>query len=312
MESPCEGGARDGPSFNRPGYAQRGWGKKPSHRLQIDKHNITKVREKVMTTFFMQKDLEEKKGICFLHGWLMSPDIWTASVTAVARRGWRAVALEQPAHGQSLPPGGALSMEGWADQTIEQLQALGLERCIFVGHSMGGMLALTIVGRHPNKVLGLGLVGTTDEPSTAEASDSFMSLTARVSDHWSEETADLVSSMLFGKAFLQAHPTFLGEWRETVSRYALKDMRAIGQAVIGRPDNTQVAAQLSVPTVVIHGEDDAAVWMEAGVQLANRISHATLVRLPAVGHCPPLEAPSAVTAEVIRLAEVCLGQKQEG
>ena len=265
-----------------------------------------------MTTFFMQKDLEEKKGICFLHGWLMSPNIWTASVAAVARRGWRAVALVQPAHGQSLPPEGTLSMEGWADQTIEQLQALGLERCIFVGHSMGGMLALTIASRHPDKVLGLGLVATTDEPSTAEVSDNFMSLIARVSDHWSEETAGLVSGMLFGKAFLQAHPTFLGEWTDAVPRYALKDMRAIGRAVVGRPDNTPVAAQLSVPTFVIHGEDDAAIRIETGVQLANRIPHATLVRLPAVGHCPPLEAPSAVTAEVIRLAEASLCQKQEG
>ena len=76
-------------------------------------------------------------------------------------------------------------MERWADQTIEQLQALGLERCLFVGQSMGGMLALTIASRHPDKVLGLGLIATTDQPATAEESDIYRSLTARVSDHWS-------------------------------------------------------------------------------------------------------------------------------
>jgi pimeloyl-ACP methyl ester carboxylesterase len=262
------------------------------------------MEEKLMTP----KDIEEKRGICFLHGWLMSPDIWTASTRAVAQRGWRAVALSQPAHGQSLPPDGILSMQGWADQTIEQLQALGLERCLFFGQSIGGMLALTIASRHPDKVLGLGLISTTDQPATAEEADLFRSLTARVSDHWSIETADLVSGLLIGKAFLQAHPTFLGEWTKAVSNYALKDMPAVGRAVTGRPDHTQVAAQLCVPTVVIHGEDDAAIPIETAVQVANRIPHARLVRLPTVGHCPPLEAPSAVTAEVIQLAEVGLYQ----
>ena len=75
--------------------------------------------------------------------------------------------------------------------------------------------------------------------------------------------------------------------------------------------HTQAAAQLGVPTVVIHGKDDAAIPVETGVQVENRIPHAKLVRLPAVGHCPPLEAPSAVATEVIQLAEVGLSQYPE-
>jgi pimeloyl-ACP methyl ester carboxylesterase len=262
------------------------------------------MEEKFMTP----KESEEKRGICFLHGWLMSADMWTASMRAVEQRGWRAVALPQPAHGQSLPPDGILSMQGWADQTIEQLQALGLERCLFVGQSMGGMLALTIASRHPDRVLGLGLISTTDQPATIEEANLFRSLTAQVSDHWSVETANLISKVLIGKAFLQAHPTFLGEWTKAVSNYALKDMPALGRVVVERPDHTQVAAQLGVPTVVIHGEDDAAIPIETAVQVANRIPHARLVRVPAVGHGAPMEAPSAVAAEVIQLAEVSLSQ----
>jgi 3-oxoadipate enol-lactonase len=267
------------------------------------------MEKKLMIPFLNHKDSEEKRGICFLHGWLMSPDIWTASMKAVAQRGWRAVALPQPAHGQSLRPGGIFSMQEWADQTIEQLQALGLEQCLFFGQSMGSMLALEIASRHPDKVLGLGLTATTDQPATAEENNFTGSLMARIRDHWSIETADLASGVLIGKAFLQAHPTYLGEWTKVVSNYALKDdMPEIVRAVSERPDHTQVAAQLCVPAVVIHGEDDVAIPIETAVQVANRIPHARLVRVPAVGHCPPLEAPSAVAAEVIQLAEVGLYQ----
>lgn len=78
--------------------------------------------------------------------------------------------------------------------------------------------------------------------------------------------------------------------------------------MVERPDQTQVAAQLGVPTVVIHGEDDAAIPIEMAVQVANRIPHARLVRLPAVGHATSMEAPSVVAAEVIHLAEVGLSQ----
>jgi len=248
-------------------------------------------------------DITSQRGICFLHGWLMSPDIWSASMTAAARRGWRAVALPQPAHGHALPPDGVLSMRAWADQTIDQLRAMGLERCVFVGQSMGGMLALAIADRHPASVLGLGLVSTTDHAAAAEEAEMFASLTTRVSDHWSIEIAAALSGLLIGRAFVEAHPTFLGDWTKAVSAYDVKGMRAVGNAVTGRPDHTAVTAKLHVPVVVIHGEADVAIPVEAAVELASRIPDAKLVRLPAVGHCPPLEAPSAVAAEVIGLAE---------
>lgn len=231
----------------------------------------------------------------------MSPDIWAASMTAAAQRGWRAVALPQPAHGQELSP--VLSLPAWADRTIAQLRAMGLARCVFIGQSMGGMLALAIARRHPDFVLGLGLVSTTDQAASAEEAVLFASLTGRVSDHWSIETAAALGGLLIGQQFLAAHPTFLREWTDAVSAYDLCGMRAVGSAVTGRPAHTDVTTHLRVPTVVIHGEADTAIPIEAAIQLAARIPGATLARLPAVGHCPPLEAPVAVAAEVIRLTK---------
>lgn len=84
----------------------------------------------------------------------------------------RAIALDLRGHGHSEPPkNGDYSMSGMAGDVEAVVNALGIERFLLVGHSMGGGVALTYAGAHPNRVAGLLLldpIGDGKQIPTAE------------------------------------------------------------------------------------------------------------------------------------------------
>jgi len=247
-----------------------------------------------------------RTGVLLLHGWLMAPDMWSRQVAALQERGIRAVAVAQPGHAGSAGVPDDYDMNRWADDTVAFATAVGLDRMVVAGHSMGGMLALAMAARHPERIAGICLVGTTDEAWEASDQDEFLNLVGAVSAGWGAELAGTVGPLLLGEEFLKRTPAFLGAWTNQVQQYELAAMTGLGRAIAHRPDRTADSARLDVPAVVIHGNDDDAVDHAYGVRLAGRTPGARLITLDGVGHCPPLEAPDAVAAAIVELAEQAL------
>ena len=103
-------------------------------------------------------DVPRGAPIVFIHGSGASHLVWGAQVRALGEI-TRAVALDLPGHGRSTPPGRD-SMDGYRDAVLGLLDALGVDRAVMVGHSLGGGIAQTLAFSHPDRVAGLGLVGT--------------------------------------------------------------------------------------------------------------------------------------------------------
>jgi pimeloyl-ACP methyl ester carboxylesterase len=235
-------------------------------------------------------------AVVFLHGWLMTPEMWDQQLAALRDTGVRAVALAQPGHAGTSGPSADFSMEMWADQTVTVLDQLGIDRFVLVGHSMGGMLALTIAERTPERVLGVAMVSSTDEPWETADRDAFVELAGAVSLAWSPQLAAQVGPILLGEDFLNATQGWLESWTKQVANDDdLPTMLHLAKAVAYRPDLTSVTSKLSVPLLVIHGDNDDAVEIERGRRLAGRANDSRLVEIPNIAHCPPLEAHRAVT-----------------
>ncbi|HEX7592810.1 MAG TPA: alpha/beta fold hydrolase, partial [Anaerolineae bacterium] len=96
--------------------------------------------------------------VVFVHGAAGSHLIWGAQVRALGEI-TRTVALDLPGHGRSPLPG-RNSIDAYCDIVLGLLDALGFDRAVIVGHSMGGGIAQTLALAHPDRVAGLGLVGT--------------------------------------------------------------------------------------------------------------------------------------------------------
>ena len=108
--------------------------------------------------YFTQAGFFESPPIVLLHGAGGMHLFWPPQIRRM--QGCRVFTLDLPGHGKSDRGGGLQTIDAYADQVLGWMEAVQLHRAVFVGHSMGGAVALTLGIKHPERVLGLGLFST--------------------------------------------------------------------------------------------------------------------------------------------------------
>lgn len=239
--------------------------------------------------------------VVFLHGWLMGPHLWDPQVAALDGIA-ETHTPTAPAHGTPPPPEG-FDMAAWADLVMNELDQRSIERAIFVGHSMGGLLTQQIWRDHPDRVLGIGLIGTAARSATPDEQTEFAKLMDRTAGEW-RTIAPTVADLLIGSRFLTANPQWLDQWTHYVESHCdLIGMTRLIAAINQRPDYTPTTSRINVPTTVIHGTDDVALPLDLGQHLASLIPDARLVELDGTGHAPPIERPAPVSRSILELVQ---------
>lgn len=98
--------------------------------------------------------------LLLLHGWTATSDLnWYPAFAALGER-YRVVAFDHRGHGRGLRPRGRFRIDDCADDAAAVLHALGIDRAVVVGYSMGGAVASTLWRRHRDLVEGLVLCAT--------------------------------------------------------------------------------------------------------------------------------------------------------
>jgi len=263
--------------------------------------NVTDVVANGVRTSLVES-AREQDAVVFLHGWLMSPQIWAAAMAALEGRA-RRLAPWQPAHGDSSAPPLDFSISDWADWLAGVLDRSGVRRAVLVGHSMGGMLALAFRERYPERVRGLALVSTDARDWNLKDRRAFLQLADAVGVGWSEDLARQCADVLLGESFLERYAGWLGRWSNDVARYDLPGMSALGRAIANRPNALPGLERANVPILVVHGRDDEAIELEKAHAYADAVAGAEFVEIADCGHCPPLEQPEAFSGALLPFLE---------
>lgn len=98
--------------------------------------------------------------LVLLHGWMATADLNYGFAYAALADGFRVVAFDQRGHGRGLRNGARFGFARCADDVVDVLDALRIDRAVAVGYSMGGPIALQFARRHPTRVAGLVLCAT--------------------------------------------------------------------------------------------------------------------------------------------------------
>lgn len=106
-------------------------------------------------------------AVVLLHGFLGNKSMWDFFVSALATKN-RIIAIDLLGHGQSDSQGYLHAMEDQADMVYEVLSALRIRKAVFIGHSMGGYVALAFAELYPDHVKGLVLINSTSRPDSIE------------------------------------------------------------------------------------------------------------------------------------------------
>lgn len=229
-----------------------------------------------------------------LHGWLGRGADW-APVAARLGAAVRVVAPDLPGHGASDAPPEAFTMDGAADGLAALLDAVGLERAVVAGYSMGGRLALHLALRHPGRVAGLVLVAASPGLAAEEARAA----------RRAEDAARAAALLADPAAFLArwyAMPLFdpLGadaRARLAADRRAHGDPAGWARALVGLSTGAQPwlgdrLHEIRVPAVALAGAADAKF-----AALARRMADAgpfVPVLVSGAGHALLAERPDAV------------------
>jgi 3-oxoadipate enol-lactonase/4-carboxymuconolactone decarboxylase len=224
-------------------------------------------------------------AVLLLHGGGFDLRIWEHCAQALSRR-HRAVSLELPGHGDSTGP----AVHDVADgaRLIEALrERLGVERWIFVGHSMGGAIAQQYHRLFPGRVAALGLISTAPH----------FGLDPAVVQQWrgagveySRERLDAIVGPDASEA-LRQHVL------------ALRDRMTPG-SVLGDLDTCASwdgrarAFDLDLPVLLISTPHDLPVLQAATRAWSEKLPRAECVWIPDAGHMMLVEQPEATTAAI--------------
>lgn len=201
--------------------------------------------------------------------------------------GLRIVRFDKRGHGLSSCPTGDYRMDDLVDDAARLLQQLEIRDCLFVGLSIGGIIAQGLAARYPELLRAMVISNTAARIGTAEMwSERIAALRA----NGIEAIADNIMQRWFARAFHEQHPKELLGWRNMLTRTPLDGY--IGcSAAIAATDFSDSTARLKLPTLAIAGSEDGSTPPEVVRATAELIDAARFAQIDDAGHVPCIEQP---------------------
>ncbi|MEG9269362.1 alpha/beta fold hydrolase [Qipengyuania sp. Mu-71] len=194
-----------------------------------------------------------------------------------------------------LKPKVPYTLADMADDGAGLLDTLGIEKAHIVGASMGGMIAQHFVSRHADKCLSLTTIfSTTGNPKLPPAKPEAMKALVTRPDSTDVEVLVEHGMMVARTIGSPGYPTEDERLRERTTASVRRSFYPEGptrhlSAIVADGDRRGMLKDVTVPTLVLHGEDDPLVPCEGGRDTAASIPGAKLKTIPGWGHDLPLE-----------------------
>jgi len=229
-------------------------------------------------------------AVLLIHGLGGSLYGWRAQVRALAAGGYRAIAHDQRGAGLS-EAAGVLSVEGWAEDAVALLDALGVERAALVGHSMGCMVAERAALALGERCWALALCGGRAE-WPEKAGEVFEQRAALARAGRLDEVAEAVAHGGISERGREEQPAL---WGLMVASVAAKDPEVHAESALatGRGSMADLAA-LACPVLAFAGSEDAVTPPEAAEEIAAAAPAGEAAVVEGAAHWCMLESPERV------------------
>ena len=244
-------------------------------------------------TELFYKDIGQGQPIVFHHGWPLCSDDWDAQMLFFLEQGYRVIAHDRRGHGRSSQGGNGNNMDTYAADVAALASRLDLRNAIHVGHSTGGGEAARYVARHgEGRVAKLVLIGavppqmlkTPANPGglPIEVFDGLRAqLAASRADFYWNFPVPFYGYNRDGSPL--SEPVRQNWWRQAMLGGAKAQYDCI--QAFSETDFTEDLRAISVPTLVMHGDDDQIVPIEDSALLsAKLLRNATLKVYPGLPH----------------------------
>jgi pimeloyl-ACP methyl ester carboxylesterase len=242
------------------------------------------------------RETERPRGVLLLlHAFPLNARMWDEQL-ALASGGWHVVAPQLRGFdgGAGDPP--AASVDDYAGDVIDLLDALHVKQAVVAGLSMGGYVAFALLRLAARYVQGLILADTRSQADTPEGIAGRTRLLQVVQDKGPSGVADEMIPKLLGETTRATRPAVEARVRSLALASSSEAIAGAIRALMTRPDSTPLLASIHVPTLIVVGDEDTITPPAASEEMQRAIAGSELVRIPQAGHLSNLEQPDLFTA----------------
>lgn len=246
--------------------------------------------------------------VVFLHAGVCDRRMWTGQIEAVAAAGWHGIAYDRRGYGESESPDEAFSH---VDDLEALLDAFDIHAAVFVGCSMGGGLAVDFALRHPGRVIGLVLMGTSITGAPWSATEEERDIEMAEEDAYERGDLDLLNKV-------QAHEWLDGPRSQSGrvsgaarSLFLDMNMRALSKTPLTQQEQAPEAwsrvEDVAAPTLLMVGDEDFSALIDRHETLSETMPNAFAVVLEGMAHIPSIERPDMVNSLLMQFLDALAG-----
>lgn len=229
------------------------------------------------------------------HSFLCSGAMWAPQVAALS--GQRTlVNVDLRGHGESGSVEGPFEFEDLVEDALAVLDALGMQRVLWAGLSIGGMVALRAALTAPDRVSGLVLLDTDAGAETPWRRFEYQVMTGLAGVVGTGPLLPRIARKFFCQHTRQTRPELVEEWKARFGLVPFATIRHTADVLTGRAAILDRLGAVEVPALVVVGEFDAATPPPRARRIAHALCDASLTVIENAGHLSTLEQPEAVNA----------------
>jgi pimeloyl-ACP methyl ester carboxylesterase len=243
--------------------------------------------------------------VVLIHGVGLNKEMWGGQVVGLSDT-YQVIVYDMLGHGASPRPPANIDLKGYAEQLLELLDHLHLEKVAVIGFSMGGLIARAFALHFPQRLEALVVLNSVFNRSEQQRA-GVIERTAQAAEHGPDANAEAALSRWFSLEYQGANPAQIKALRQTLaendpqgylttySLFATQDMY-----------RAEDLGSLSMPTLIATGELDPGSTAQMARQLAQKIPDAEVVVLEQQRHMMPMESPRLVNRMLLEFLDRAL------
>jgi len=255
------------------------------------------------------KDWGTGQPIVFSHGWPLSADDWDGQMMFFLKHGFRVIAHDRRGHGRSTQTAEGHDMDHYADDLAALTTHLDLKKAIHVGHSTGGGEVARYIGRHGESRVAKAVLISSVPPIMVKTASNpgglpkefFDGFQAQVASNRAQFYLDLPTGPFYGynRAGAKVSQGVIQNWWRQGMMGGIK-AHYDGVVAFSQTDFTADLKKFSVPTLVMHGDDDQIVpYADSGPLSAKLVKGAILKTYKGFPHGMPTTNADTINADLL-------------
>lgn len=245
------------------------------------------------------------KAVVLLHGFGADSRIWEQQAQLLAAQGYRLLLPDLPGSGASpLPQNTSITIEWLAAKVHALLEHEQITKCILLGHSMGGYITLAFAEKWPERLQGFGLIHSTAFADSDEKKEARRKSSTFIRENGSNAFLEATLPNLFGTRFQQQHPEAIRQLLEWGTQFTAEALIAYYEAMLQRPDRSEVLRNTKLPVLFFIGAADKAVPPDDAVLQSSYPAIAVVEKISGIAHMGMWEATDELNTLLLQFLQL--------